>query len=157
MARSLEYALESEGFNVLWAATGRRALELALSNLLENALKFTPAGGQVELGAEQRQDLIRLWVKDNGPGIDPMDQLHLFERFYRGQPATQVEGSGLGLTIAYSIVQAHAGRILVESELGAGSCFVIELSPVSPPDSHDHSQADQPGQAGQGRDTPQHS
>jgi two-component system OmpR family sensor kinase len=104
----------------------RARIEVALSNLLDNALKFTPTGGQVEVGAERASEIVRLWVQDSGPGITPADQEHIFERFYRGE-ADQVEGLGLGLAIVRSIVQAQGGQVTVESELGAGSRFMIEL------------------------------
>lgn len=104
----------------------RARIESALYNLLDNGLKFTPSGGQVEIGAEEAGESLRLWVRDNGPGVDPADLPHIFERFYRGQ-AHQVEGSGLGLAIVHSVAQAHGGRVTVESQPDGGSCFILEL------------------------------
>jgi signal transduction histidine kinase len=107
----------------------RRRIELALSNLLDNALKFTPAGGEVEIGArlaETEEGLGQLWVWNTGSGIPLEEQDRIFERFYRGED-DRLEGSGLGLAIVHSIAQAHAGRVFVESTPDAGNRFVIEL------------------------------
>ena len=102
----------------------RARMEMALCNLLDNALKFTAPGGEVEMGAEERDGALCLWVSDTGAGIDPQDLPHIFERFYRGRGS---QGSGLGLAIVQSVVQAHGGRVSVESQPGLGSRFVIEF------------------------------
>ena len=104
----------------------RALIELAVHNLLDNAIKFTPAGGHVKLGASRVEDTVHLWVRDNGDGIDHEDLPHIFERFYRSRKTT-VEGSGLGLAMVESVVLALGGKVRVESELGTGSNFVIEL------------------------------
>jgi signal transduction histidine kinase len=100
-------------------------------NLLGNALKFTPAGGTVELGAEWDGDELRCYVEDTGPGI-PQEQLpHLFDRFWQARRADR-RGLGLGLTIVQGLVEAHGGRIWVESEVGRGTRFSFTL-PVAAP------------------------
>jgi len=111
----------------------RHRIELALSNLLDNALKFTQPGGRVEIGAQRVGQKARLWVADDGQGISPEDLPHVFERFYRGraQDAEAVKGSGLGLAIVRSIAEAHGGHVWAESELGYGSRITLEL-PLNP-------------------------
>jgi signal transduction histidine kinase len=103
----------------------RRWTELALSNLIDNAIKFTPPGGKVELGARGGEDVIRLWVQDNGIGIQPEDRDHIFERFYRGKTST-APGSGLGLAMVKSVMEAQGGRVSVDSIPGKGSRFILE-------------------------------
>lgn len=99
-------------------------LDRALSNLVENALKFTPAGGRVQIGVTTGPTGVQIWVEDNGIGIADEEQAHIFRRFYRGQNATN-GGSGLGLAIVQRIVEAHGGELAVTSEKGKGSRFML--------------------------------
>lgn len=100
-----------------------------LVNLLDNALRYTPAGGQIELAARSAEAGVEMVVKDTGPGIPQEDLGHLFERFYRGDKSRQREegGSGLGLAIAKSLVESQGGQIRVESKPGVGAAFIIWL------------------------------
>jgi signal transduction histidine kinase len=101
----------------------------AFSNLIGNALKFTPAGGLVEFSARHRGNEVEFSVSDTGPGI-PQDQLsHLFDRFWQAS-ATDKRGAGLGLAIVKGIVDAHGGRLWVESTVGVGTTFHFTI-PVS--------------------------
>ncbi len=102
-----------------------------LNNLITNALRYTPAGGRVTLSAGQEGGEVTLTVHDSGAGIASDELPHVFERFYRGDPSRQQqEGeSGLGLAISRSLVEAHGGRISVESVLGEGATFTIHLPP----------------------------
>lgn len=104
-----------------------------LVNLLDNALRYTPAGGSISISAQLIQEGVAIIVKDTGPGIPPEDLSHLFERFYRGDKSRQREegGTGLGLAIAKSLVENQGGQIRVESQLGEGATFIIEL-PAQP-------------------------
>lgn len=104
-----------------------RALQV-ISNLVSNAFKVTPKGGQVKIGAEARDRDIVFYVRDAGPGIDAEDLPKLFERYWRGK-STQYRGAGLGLSIARGIVDAHGGKIWAESTVGAGSTFFFSLQP----------------------------
>lgn len=105
-----------------------------LDNLVTNALHHTEEGGQVNLSAETRTDSVQIRVRDTGEGIAPDDLPRVFERFYRGDRARPArEGSsGLGLAIAKALVEAHGGKIWVESQLGKGATFFVELPVASP-------------------------
>ncbi len=107
-------------------------LEQVFSNLLDNALKHTPTGGEVSITARQpHPNFVEIAVTDTGPGI-PAEQLwHVFERFYRADPSGGKAGAGLGLAIARQIVRAHGGDINVKSRLGEGTEFLVRL-PVNP-------------------------
>jgi len=101
-------------------------LAQALENLVDNAIKFTPAGGSVTLRAEVRDREVWICVQDTGPGIPMEDLPRLFEPFYRGRQEGR-PGLGLGLFLARTIVEAHGGRLDVESRAGEGSCFMLIL------------------------------
>ena len=100
-----------------------------LTNLVDNAMKFSPAGGTVTIKGEVRDSDVLVVVADEGVGIPLRDQEHIFERFYRVEDdsAFQVRGAGLGLYICQALIEAHGGRIWVESEPNAGSRFVFSL------------------------------
>lgn len=103
-----------------------------LSNLIENALKFTPDGGRITLAARTAGTDIEIIVRDTGVGIEPGEHEKIFGRFYRIKRGEQVEdkGSGLGLAICHEIVRLHSGRIWAESDLGKGAAFHILLKPA---------------------------
>ena len=107
----------------------------AVGNLLENAIVHTPEGGGVAVHAGVAGDVVEMVVADTGAGIAADDLPHLFDRFYRADPSRSrsTGGTGLGLTIARRLVEAHSGSIGVDSTVGQGSRFVISL-PVSPSD-----------------------
>jgi signal transduction histidine kinase len=104
-----------------------------VTNLVGNAIKFTPGGGMVTISAWETEGEVAVEVSDTGIGIAPEDQAHIFDKFYRVK-STQVsgiEGTGLGLAIVKSIVEGHSGRVWVESEPGQGSTFSFAL-PIAP-------------------------
>lgn len=102
-------------------------LERILTNLLTNALKYSPPEKPVWVRAERAGEDVLVSVSDEGPGIAPEDIPYLFQRFYRAKGARKGEGIGLGLYIARMLVEAHGGRIWVESEMGKGSAFHFTL------------------------------
>ncbi|MGH2952398.1 MAG: ATP-binding protein [Solirubrobacterales bacterium] len=124
-----EWRLDGTGVGIVVADPHR--LTQAVMNLAENALKQTGEGDPIWLGSSLVGDRARLWVRDDGPGIDPLDQQRIFERFARGGGPGAVDGAGLGLAIVRAIAEAHGGRIELESRPQSGATFTIVL-PVSP-------------------------
>ncbi len=102
-------------------------LERIFTNLLSNALKYSPPDSEVTVTARQLDGQMEISVIDRGVGIDPEDIHHMFQRYYRAKGARKTEGLGLGLYITRMLVEAHGGRIWVESELGVGSTFSFTL------------------------------
>jgi len=94
-----------------------------LINLMENAAKYTPPGGQIETGASQENQWIHLWIKDNGPGIPAGEQDRIFDKFTRLRGSTKSSGLGIGLAFCRLAVVGHGGKIWVDSEPGKGSVF----------------------------------
>lgn len=121
----LKLELPDAGLPTLQA--DRTLLQRAFYNLLDNAIKFSPRDGQVEIWLAPSEEAITLGVRDHGAGIAPVDLPHIFERMY--QPAKQAgeRSGGLGLAIVKSIIERHDGRVWVESELGLGSTFCCQI------------------------------
>ena len=101
-------------------------------NVLDNAVKYTPPGGEVEVEVVREEEWVKITVRDTGPGIPEKDLPHIFGRFFRGPAHGREKGFGLGLSIAKAIAEAHGGRIEVSTAAGGGACFAMFL-PIRPP------------------------
>ncbi len=106
-----------------------RAIQQALVNLIDNAVKHSPDGAGVEVGLASSSGTVTLYVEDHGPGIPSEEHERIFERFYRrgSELRRETQGVGIGLSIVKHIVEAHNGQVWVQSEPGKGSRFNIEL------------------------------
>ncbi len=115
----------------------RRRVEQILTNLLANAAKYTPPGGEVEVSASSNQSQVMLAVSDNGPGVPEGEREAVFDKFYRGPDALRRSepGSGLGLAIVKSLVELHGGSVSVENVNGGvgkhGARFIVNLPRAS--------------------------
>jgi signal transduction histidine kinase len=105
----------------------RTRLEQVAANLLDNALKYTPSGGRVEIAASREGDLAILRVRDSGMGIAADEQPRIWDRLFRGDRSRTERGLGLGLSLVKAVVQAHNGTVAVSSEPGQGSTFTVSL------------------------------
>jgi signal transduction histidine kinase len=120
--------------DVAYVQGDRRALRTILDNLITNALRYTPEGGHIRLGATEQQDRVQFFVHDNGRGIETERLPTIFGRF-TGDPASG--GSGLGLALVRRLVESQGGQVSVESRLGAGTTFRFTLPiAVAEPDRH---------------------
>lgn len=104
-----------------------RRLRQAIANLLDNAIKYTPAGGRIEISARVEQQRVLISVQDTGIGIRPEELPKIWDRLYRGEAGQSQRGLGLGLSLVRAVVQAHKGSVQAHSEPGQGSRFVIDL------------------------------
>ncbi len=122
--KDMPHALEADG----------ALLHQAIYNLVENAIKYTPEGGNVNIRVQSEPEHIVFEVRDSGIGIPADDMPHLFEKFYRGKQreARAQHGTGLGLAIVHSIAESHGGSVRVESEVGKGSTFFLKVPLAQP-------------------------
>jgi signal transduction histidine kinase len=107
-------------------------VQLVFANLLENAIRHTPQGGRVRMGATSSEDSVRFEVSDEGPGVPPEQRARVFEKFVR-LPGAPPGGAGIGLSIARDVVRAHGGEIGVEGEPGSGATFWFTLPRAAAP------------------------
>jgi signal transduction histidine kinase len=112
----------------IWIEGDRDRLSQVVGNLVANAVKYSPGGGEIAVRAGESEGRALLEVTDHGLGIPLEDQALIFTKFYRGRAAASgIPGTGLGLAIARELVHAHGGEIEFESELGRGTTFRVEL------------------------------
>jgi two-component system phosphate regulon sensor histidine kinase PhoR len=128
--KSLRVSLDDSGSALVWADP--RALEQILTNLLDNAIKYTDPGGRIDVGISGNGNRVEISVRDDGIGIPDEDRDRIFERFYRVDKARSraLGGTGLGLSIVKHLVQKLGGQISVESVVGGGSTFAFTLPPA---------------------------
>src|SRR5690606_39234224 len=128
LATSKEISLERRVAEApMFVRADKARILQVLSNLVGNAIKFTPAGGTVRVSAERHGEGIEISVSDTGVGIEPDELPHLFDRFWQ-RPGYEKKGTGLGLFIAKGIIEAHGGRIWAESEPGRSTTFCFTLA-----------------------------
>jgi signal transduction histidine kinase len=135
--QGVELAVDApQGAETLELYADADRLDQVLSNLVANALRYTPGGGCITLRLRPESEAVLIVVQDNGAGIPAEDLPYVFDRFWRGDRARsrgQGAGSGLGLAIARQLIQAHGGTIQVESQPGQGTTFSIQLPRASDP------------------------
>lgn len=129
--QTLETQLQGQDLLVL---AHRLHIQQLVSNLLDNAVKYTPEGGRIRITASRRDGAIELEVSDTGIGIPPGEQERIFERYYRADPSRHEPGFGLGLALVKSIVDYQNGTILCRSEPDRGTTFTIDLPTAPTPD-----------------------
>lgn len=128
------YTAEQKGVSVhtefpkeIFLTADRNWLRQVLANLLDNAIKYTPAGGKIDIEASRGQQEVIITVRDTGVGISHEELDKIWERLYRGDQSRTQRGLGLGLSLVNAVVGAHRGYVRVSSEPGAGSAFIVSL------------------------------
>src|SRR5262249_14917144 len=127
VAEEKEVALQVTSPEDLFLTADRNRIQQVLANLVDNAIKYTPSGGRIDLEAFQREQQAVIIIKDTGIGIAPEEAPKIWDRLYRGDQSRSQTGLGLGLSLVKAVVQAHQGRIEVSSEPGIGSLFTLYL------------------------------
>lgn len=131
--KQIELTAELPGDPLIFSGDKTR-LQRAAANLIDNAIKYTPAGGNVRLVCRAEPGGIRIEVRDSGIGMAPDELPRIFDRFYRGEKSRSSPGSGLGLSLVRSIIHAHGGHVSVQSTPGQGSVFSLFLPRGDHPD-----------------------
>lgn len=129
--KHIQLAIEPSQNDVTLVADRARLLQL-FANLVDNALKFSPKGSTVTLGAHSTRNHVNVWVQDEGTGIEEEDQSRIWDRLFRGDRSRSTRGVGLGLSFVRAISEAHGGSTQVQSTPGKGARFIIRL-PIDPP------------------------
>ncbi len=127
VAEEKEIALSTDSPEDLFFTADRNRMRQVLANLLDNAIKYTPRGGRIDLQAFQRDHRAVITIKDTGSGISPEEVSKIWGRLYRGDQSRSQRGLGLGLSLVKAVIHAHHGRIEVASEPGRGSLFTLYL------------------------------
>jgi two-component system, NtrC family, sensor histidine kinase GlrK len=135
VARSASLCMKAKHLTLSTTVAGamlqvdKEQMEIVLSNLINNAIRFSPDGGTIEVRAQRLEHEIRISICDQGPGVPPEDRTYIFQPFYQGgnQPPGMIRGSGLGLAIAQAHVEAHGGELRLSDEQRVGTCFQMRL------------------------------
>jgi signal transduction histidine kinase len=115
-----------------YAEVDPNRMRQAFGNLVDNAVKYTPNGGLVEIECDTKNEKVVVTIRDNGMGIPPTEQNRIWDRLYRGDTSRSQRGLGLGLSLVKAVVEAHAGTISLQSEPGKGSEFIVMLAAAAP-------------------------
>ena len=127
VAEERDISIEAKYPRDLEVVADRSRLVQAVANLMDNAVKYTPNGGRVDVEAQRDTREVILTVRDTGAGISANEAEKIWDRSYRGDASRAQRGLGLGLSLVKAVVQAHKGSVVMSSELGSGSCFTLHL------------------------------